>query len=343
MVGALSVVQRIPSVFNPLIGLFVERKDLRVFVILMPAITVITMSLIGVVENFWQLVILLFIMGWSSAFFHVPGPVLIKRVSGEKTGLGMSVYMLSAELGRSLGPIIIVAAVSWWGLGGTVWLIPVGLMASLLLFFRLRKIAPVHHEGVVNLISSWQLLKDLKAYYFVIAGYSFSQGLLKALLVTFLPTYYTNSGESLWFAAYTLSFFELAGAAGSLLSGTVSDKIGRGRALILIAILVPLIMVMFIFTNSWLNILALTLMGLVIFGSGPVLLALIQDVGAQRPGFSNGVYMTINFALGAVATVLVGFLSDIYGLEQIFMISPLFAMLTIPFAYRINALVRRAG
>lgn len=211
MVGALSVVQRIPSVFNPLIGLFVERKDLRVFVILMPAITVITMSLIGVVENFWQLVILLFIMGWSSAFFHVPGPVLIKRVSGEKTGLGMSVYMLSAELGRSLGPIIIVAAVSWWGLAGTVWLIPVGLMASLLLFFRLRKIAPVHHEGVVNLISSWQLLKDLKAYYFVIAGYSFSQGLLKALLVTFLPTYYTNSGESLWFAAYTLSFFELAG------------------------------------------------------------------------------------------------------------------------------------
>lgn len=102
-------------------------------------------------------------------------------------------------------------------------------------------------------------------------------------------------------------------------------------------------MVMFIFTNSWFNILALTLMGLVIFGSGPVLLALIQDVGAQRPGFSNGVYMTINFALGAVATVLVGFLSDIYGLEQIFMISPLFAMLTIPFAYRINALVRRAG
>ena len=82
-----------------------------------------------------------------------------------------------------------------------------------------------------------------------------------------------------------------------------------------------------------LNIMMLSLIGFFIFGSGPVLLAMVQEKNAERPSFTNGVYMTINFALGAIAALFVGWLSDRIGLENVFQLAPIFAMLAIPFAF----------
>lgn len=336
MIGGLSVIQRIASLFNPLIGLMVDRKDLRYFIILTPAITAICMSLIGLAQNVYQLAFLLFVMGWSAAFFHVPGPVLIKRMSGDRTGLGMSFYMVAGELARSLGPIIIVAAVSWWGIEGTYRLIPAGLVASFILFFRLRKLKHIEVKTKKMEISVKELLLELKGFYLNITGYTFSRGLLKALLVTFLPTYYVSQGESLWFAAYTLSILQFSGAVGSLLAGGFSDKIGRRKTLIIIAMMTPVLMLIFVLTSGWLNMLTLILIGFFMFGSGPVLLAMVQDMSSERPSFNNGVFMTISFAFGAFATLFIGILSDFIGLEKSFMLSPIFALIAIPFAFRLK-------
>jgi hypothetical protein len=40
---------------------------------------------------------------------------MIKQSSGEETGKGMSYFMVGGEFARTLGPILITAAVSWWG------------------------------------------------------------------------------------------------------------------------------------------------------------------------------------------------------------------------------------
>ncbi|NOR88416.1 MAG: MFS transporter, partial [Bacteroidales bacterium] len=271
MVGSLTVIQRIASLFNPLIGLMVDKKELRYFIIFTPAITAVTMSVIGMAQNFYQLAILLFIMGWSAAFFHVPGPVLVKRVSGDRIGLGMSFYMVAGELARSLGPIIIVSAVSWWGLEGTWRLIPAGLIASLILFSRLRNLKHLEVKRKVVNISVKELLLELKGFYLVVTGYTFARGLLRALLVTFLPTYLISQGESLWYAAYTLALLQFAGAVGSLFAGSISDKIGRRETLIIIALITPVLMLLFVLTSGWLNMVILVLIGLFLFGSGPVL------------------------------------------------------------------------
>ena len=333
LVGILAVIQRSASLFNPFIGLLVDKKELRYFIILTPAITAISMSMIGLVSSFYQLAALLFIMGVSAAFFHVPGPVLIRKVAGDKTGLGMSFYMVAGELARAIGPIVIVSAVSWWGLEHTYRLIPAGILASIILFFRLRKLKHIDFKRPPANLNIKETLIELKGFFLVLTGYSFSRGLMRGLLITFLPVYLTSRGESLWVAAYSLSILELAGAAGSLVAGGISDKIGRRRTLIIIALVTPVLMLGYNFATGFVNILMLILIGFFIFGSGPVLLALVQEKNLERPSFTNGVYMTINFAFGAIASLFVGWLSDIIGLENVFHITPVFAMLAIPFAF----------
>ncbi|MCK7535649.1 MAG: hypothetical protein MZV63_33995 [Marinilabiliales bacterium] len=91
--GLLGVIQRIPNLLNPFIGIMAERVKVRYFVIFAPAVTTIAMSLIGVAPLYIVVAILLFVCGLSSALFHVPAPVMISKVSGSRTGKGMSFYV----------------------------------------------------------------------------------------------------------------------------------------------------------------------------------------------------------------------------------------------------------
>ena len=155
---SLSLYGRIPSLFNPFIGLLADKVRILYFVIITPAITAISMSLLGLSQNYWQLSILLFIMGWAAAFFHVPAPVLIRRVSGDQSGKGMSFYMVGGELARTFGPLFITSAVSWWGLEGSWRVMPVGILASIILFFRLRNLKEVDFKPKPKAHGAWKEL-----------------------------------------------------------------------------------------------------------------------------------------------------------------------------------------
>src|SRR5512136_2563592 len=140
LAGSLAAFQQFPGLINPLLGLLADRGSLRWLAVLAPTLTAAAMSLIGVAPTYTVLVILLLVTGISSAFWHVPMPVLIARVSGRQVGQGMSFFMLGGELARSVGPVIAVGAVSLWGLEGMWRLIPVGLAASAVLYWRLRDV-----------------------------------------------------------------------------------------------------------------------------------------------------------------------------------------------------------
>ena len=136
--GFLTVIQRLPSLFNPIVGILADNISVKLFVILSPAVTVIVMSLLGLAPSYVILVTLLLVMGISASMFHVPAPVMIREISGERIGKVMSFFMLVGEMARSVGPLVILGGVSYWGLEGTYKLIPFGLIASFLLFLRFK-------------------------------------------------------------------------------------------------------------------------------------------------------------------------------------------------------------
>ncbi len=325
--------QRIPWFFNPIIGMIAEKTAARYFVILTPAVTAVTMSLIGVAPSFIMVSILLFVMGISSAMFHVPSPVMIKKLSGKYTGRGMSWFMFGGEMARTLGPLVITGAVSWWGLEGTWKLIPFGLVASFLLFLRLRKInisTDIHKSKKHP--EYWKTIKKYLPFFFILVGITFFRSIMKSGLTAFLPTYfYTEKGESLWFANSTLAVFQLAGAVGTIFSGTVSDRIGRKSTLLIISILTPILMAFFVMSSGVLSFVLLAILGFFVFAPGPVLMALVQDVSDDLPVFMNSIYMTISFVSSAIAVVFAGLIGDWLGLEKTYLISSFLALGAVPF------------
>ena len=331
LLTSLSLYGRIPSLLNPVIGLMADRVRIRYFVIVMPAVTAVSMSLLGLAENYWQLSGLLFIMGWSAALFHVPGPVMIRRVSGERSGLGMSFYMVGGELARTVGPLFITSAVSWWGLEGSWRVMPVGLLASIALYFHLRGLKKVDYKPKPKAHGWWQEITNNSKLFTALMGYTFARGMVRGVFVTLITTYVFVNGGTLWSGTKALMIIQFAGAVGTMMAGGISDKFGRRKSLLYIAIITPLLILAFNYTQGWLNVVVLALVGLFIFASNPILLAVVQDIKSDRPSFNNGIFMAISFAFGAIAALLVGYIADFTSLDMVYTLSPLFALIAIPF------------
>ena len=332
LVSLMFVAQQIPSLLNPFIGIIADNLKIRYLVILAPAVTTICMSLLGIAPFYIVILVLLFVMGLSSAMFHVPTPVLIKKISGDRIGKGMSFYMLGGEAARTVGPLIIVAAVDVWGLEGTFRLIPFGLLASLILYFRLRKI---NLSRDIPKNKSFKGIKETFVehlpFFILIAGIMFFRGFMKTSISGFLPTYIDEKGGSLWLGGISLSIFEFAGAIGAYLAGTFSDKIGRLRMLTIITLVSPVLMFLFVSTEGATMFPVLLLLGFFLISSTPVLLALVMDIDSEHQAFLSGVFMFISFVSSSATALFIGILSDFIGLIATYKIASLLAFLAIPF------------
>jgi FSR family fosmidomycin resistance protein-like MFS transporter len=336
-VSFLSIIQRLPSLLNPLVGYVADKLPIRYVLIAAPALTATMMSLIGVVQSITMVVVLLVTSGIGVSLFHVPAPIMVKRVAGNKIGKGMSYFMLGGEIARSLGPLYILGGISLWGLEGTYRLLPLGLLASLLLHFKFKNI-PISDDlkqkkketGAIEAIKEQSLL------FISLGGIIFFTSLVKGSLTTFLPTYMTENGASLWVGGISLSIVQFAGAAGTLFSGTISDKIGRKVTLLIMASITPLLLFLFVFvSDTFFAIPLLILIGMIMFATTPVLLAEVNIIKSEHSALINGIFMTMSFVFSAFSLLIIGVLGDYLGLKNTYFVTASLGLLAIPFIVRL--------
>jgi MFS transporter, FSR family, fosmidomycin resistance protein len=328
--GVLSACTQIPSLLNPLIGYIADKVNLRLFVILAPAITATLLSSIGLTSNYLVLVLLFFCAGISIAAFHATAPAMIGRVSGRKVGLGMSLFMAGGELAYTLGPLLAVWAVTTWTLDGYWRIVVIGWSASLILLWRLKSdgkglAAKQEKPGSLRLI-----MPQLAATFIPLTFINLFRHPLMESMSTYLPTYLSGRGASLWLAGASLSIFDLAGLAGVLLSGWISDRIGRKLVLLIAAVVSPFMALVFIYSTGWASVMALIALGLFASSSMPVYLAIAQENFPNNRAVANSLVMMIVFVLRPVGTLSVGYIGDHLGLQSAIFWSALLYFLTIP-------------
>jgi len=317
LAGSLAAFQQLPSLINPFLGLLADRGSLRWFIILTPTVTATAMSLMGIAPGYTALMILLTVAGFSTAVWHTPTPAMVARVSGRQVGQGMSFFMLGGSLAYTVGPLLAVAAVSWWGLEGIWRLIPLGVAASAMLYWRTRGFGDARPATRAD--GSWaESWRELRQVMLPIAGIIIAQGFMTVALSTFLPTLLSSEGASLWLAGGALSIVELAGAVGAMITGTVSDRLGRRRVLAFVLLAAPLLMLLFLAAQGWAVYLALLAVGLTALSTNPVMMALVQEHSRDHPATANGLYMATTFATKSLIIVGVGAMADRWGLRTAF-------------------------
>ena len=336
LAGSLVVFMQLPSLLNPFIGYLADRISLRYFIIFAPAVTATLMSSMGLASDHATLALLLFATGISVAAFHAPAPAMIGRVAGMRVGTGMSIFMASGELARTVGPIVAVAGVGWFGLEGIWRLAVVGWLMSGVLYWRLRHVsARPSHLHKAPLAEIWPAARRVfPTLIWLMTGRVF----MLAALTTYLAIFVRDElGGSLWLAAISLTLLEGAGVVGALLSGTLSDRFGRKRVLLVLLGLAPILMLLFLYGPTWLTIAALIGLGLTAISPQPVLLALVQDEFTEHRALANGIFLALSFLIRALGIWLVGLVADQFGLSNAYLFACILAFLSLPAVFSLPA------
>ena len=330
--GLLTVFIQSPSLIQPAIGHLADRVDLRYLVILAPAVAATMMSLLGVAPGYAVLALLLIVVGCSSAGLHAVGPVMAGRLSGRNLGRGMSFWMVGGELGRTLGPIVVVTAVVHLTIRGMPWLMIGGLLASVVFYLRLRSVSARPEE--VQEGFPWRLaLRRMRPVLAPLAGVILLRSFLHVALTIYLPVFLTEEGADLWFAGASLTVLQAAGIVGALLGGSISDRMGRRFVLLVSMTMAPLFMFVFLAVHDWTQFFVLLLLGLFVISTTPVMMAIVQESFPENRALANGTYMSLSFLIRSGAVVLLGVLGDHLGLRLAFAGSAVAMLLGLPLLF----------
>lgn len=329
MAGSLLLFNRMASLVQPLMGYVADRTGVRYFVILAPALTAMLLSSLGLAASYVALIPLLIFSGISHAMFHAPAPTMITRVSGDAWGKGMSYFMAGGELGRSFGPLFIVAVVELVGLQNSYVAAVPGVLASLVLF---RVIGDTPAQLDIETPSIRVALNaQLRPLLLLLGILLLVRAVASFTFITFLPTYLTEQGTSFALAGSAVAVYEFAGVAGALIGGTLSDRVGR-RTVFLIAEL-TMAPVLFAFLNSS-NLLAmvslLLLGGFVALSVGPVGMTVIQELFTENRSAATGLYIAFGMSSSSISVTLLGKVADMVGLPLMMNAVVLVPLLAIP-------------
>jgi FSR family fosmidomycin resistance protein-like MFS transporter len=296
--GSLTLFYTLPSLFQPLMGSLADRHNLKILVILAPFITGCMMSLLGLAATPVVMMAMLVFAGLSSASLHAIGPALNSKYAGQKLGKSMSFWVNAGTLGYALGSLLLVTVYDFLGLSKLPILAIGGAIASAMICF-----------GLQNADTRASVVKKQKS----------TPKHWGRILKVMLPVILISA--STWVSGAGMTLILVAGAFGSYIVGSMSDKFSRVKILAFVTIALFSLMLVFLRIENWLQIPALLMIGFFEIAALPVLMALVQDGFVEDRAFINGLFLSINFVGTSLAIPLVGRLADLYDFQTTFQLA----------------------
>jgi FSR family fosmidomycin resistance protein-like MFS transporter len=162
-----------------------------------------------------------------------------------------------------------------------------------------------------------------------------ARGFMHASITAFLPTFIKMETGDLWLAGAALTIFEISGVGGVFAAGSLSDRFGRRKILLISLLGAPLSLLLFAWIGGWFRFLTLLIIGFTLLSTTPVMLALVQEHARSSPSAANGFFMMASFMARSAIVVLVGFIGDLIGLRATYFVSAIMGLAAIPFILRL--------
>jgi FSR family fosmidomycin resistance protein-like MFS transporter len=131
--------------------------------------------------------------------------------------------------------------------------------------------------------------------------------------IALLPILYAERGFSLLAGGGAITVFAITGAAGGLVGGHMSDRVGR-KTVILIALLIS-VPFLFGFVNSSgpLSVVLLALAGTTLMASNSVVIAMAQELIPENAGTASSIVMGLAWGVGGMLVFVFGMAAEKWG------------------------------
>jgi FSR family fosmidomycin resistance protein-like MFS transporter len=309
----LSIFSISNSLIQPISGFFDDRLKRNYFVVFGPIITATFMGLLGWVNQYWTLILILVMSGFGTAMFHPPGAAQVGRLKNSRKGFSMSIFNTAGALGVTLGTLIIIPYTNTFGLKATIFTILPAILFSFYShkdFFSEKRVS--HHSGhKANIINAIKPHKWLLINLYLIV-------VIRAMTVLafsgFIPLYLTSKGQSTFFGGVALAVFQFFTTAGILVGGHFYDRVGTRKTLIISFVFVVPFALGFINLPSTWGLPFLAIMGFFLSSSTPVNIILGQETVPTQASLMSSIMMGLGWGVAGLFMTPIGAIADVIGL-----------------------------
>ncbi len=325
-IGLITLVYQIAaSVFQPVVGLYLDKKPNPWFLLVGMSFTMTGLMNLAFASAFWWVLLSVFFIGIGSSILHPEASRLTFLASGGKRGLAQSIFQVGGNLGGSLGPLLVALLVAPYGRQNVAFLcvLCVAAMAAMIpicrWYKRVLRVMKRKHQ-VAELQSESPLSKKMTVFAIgILLVLIFSKYIYMASLSSYYTFYLIHKfGVSVQHSQIFLFVFLFATAAGTLIGGPLGDRIGR-KYVIWISILgtAPFSLLMPHVGLVWTCILSF-IIGLILSSAFPAILLYAQELLPYKLGLVSGLFFGFAFGVAGIASAVLGNMADTYGIEAVY-------------------------
>jgi len=343
-IGLISAVfQLSSSVCQPIVGWFTDRYPQPYSLPFGMTSTLLGILLLSYAWSFPVVLVSVAFIGFGSAIFHPESSRLVYMASGGRLGFAQSFFQTGGNFGASLGPLLAAIIITPYGQKNIAWFAILVFCAVLWMiplsrwYSRRLKERKLHQNAAQK--------EYIPAPVPALPKHTVSIAVFILLMLVFSKTLYTISLSN-YFTFYLIEKYQVtvqqsqlflfaflfAVAAGTMIGGSLGDKIGR-KWVIWFSILgaAPFALGLPYVDSLWGVCLLSMLVGAIMASSFPTILIFAQELMPGKVGMVGGLFFGFSFGSGAIAAAFLGGLADRVGIETVFVLcayTPLVGLIT---------------
>jgi FSR family fosmidomycin resistance protein-like MFS transporter len=313
------------ALVSPFIGRFADKfqhpKRLISYGMLLWGVGIILLGLGASLEIIPLMFIAIIITGFSSAFYHPLGALIISSSYEEDAGSALGFNGALGSIGRATYPSItlfIFDSLSGSSIDMAYSLFIMGLISlfASIPIFLIRIESKTTKEIIVNKVSDENLKRfsSTLILFIIIMLFAgiFLQGVFQFLPTLLVVTFKYRYGIGL---GLILTITLSASVIGQPVLGLISDKLGRKYSFFGAVFCSLFFFFLFLYFHS---LVWLTIFGFFAFNSFPMILSLVGDLFPRRRiGFADSLVWGLGTAGGgAIGPILIGYFAEFVGLVK---------------------------
>jgi FSR family fosmidomycin resistance protein-like MFS transporter len=337
-IGIITLVfQLTASLFQPLIGLYTDRKPQPYSLAVGMVFTLSGLILLSQAKNYALLLVSVGVIGTGSSVFHPEASKVAYLASGGRRGLAQSIFQVGGNLGGSLGPILAALIIVPFGQSSILWFSILPLIAIIVLL----NVGGwyTHHmnsmrKKVTAITKGHDLSKAKVAWSVVILlVLIFSKYFYLASITSYFTFYLMHKfNVSIQTSQVHLFLFLFAVATGTLLGGPIGDRVGR-KYVIWFSILgvAPFTMLLPYANLFWTTVLSI-MIGVILASAFSAILVYAQELIPGKIGMISGLFFGFAFGMGGLGSALLGMLADKTSIDYVYHVCaflPIIGVLTV--------------
>ena len=325
-IGFITLVYQISaSVFQPLVGFYLDKKPNPWFLPIGMSFTLIGLVVLAFSGTLHQVLFSVFLVGIGSSILHPEASRLTSLASGGKRGLAQSVFQVGGNMGSSLGPLLAALCIAPYGQRNIVFFALLALCAIIVMipicrwYKRKLKALRLNKDGMKTEVMSPLSRKKTIFSLSVLLNLIFSKYVYLASITSYYTFFLIEKFDvTVRDSQFFLFAFLFASALGILLGGPVGDKVGR-KYVIWASILgaAPFSLIMPHANLLWTCILSI-LIGLILSSAFSAILVYAQELLPSKLGLISGLFFGLAFGIAGIASAVLGGLADKFGIEYVY-------------------------